>query len=68
MFPDRFSIVYLMIMILVSMLLHMMLGSNTTTLSVFVPSLLSGFVGQPIKKWDDKIIAGVLLDTGDNCI
>ena len=35
-FPDHFSVFYLMLIILVGMLLHMVLGSNTTTLSVIV--------------------------------
>lgn len=38
-FPAEFSIPYLMLMVLVSMLLHMVLGSITTTLSVVVPGL-----------------------------
>lgn len=39
-FPAEFSVGYLMIMVLVSMLLHMILGSNTTTLSVAVPGMI----------------------------
>ncbi len=39
-FPAQFGIGYLMLMVLVSMLLHMMLGSNTTTLSVVVPGMM----------------------------
>lgn len=39
-FPERFSVGYLMLMIMVGMLLHMVLGSNTTTLSVIVPGLI----------------------------
>lgn len=39
-FPDHFSVFYLMLIILVGMLLHMVLGSNTTTLSVIVPGLV----------------------------
>lgn len=39
-FPTGFSVAYLMIMVLVSMLLHMILGSNTTTLSVAVPGMV----------------------------
>lgn len=38
--PDEFSVGYLMVMVLVGMLLHMVLGSNTTTLSVIVPGLM----------------------------
>lgn len=39
-FPEQFSVKYLWLMVLVGMLLHMMLGSNTTTLSVVVPGLM----------------------------
>ena len=39
-FPAEFSARYLFVMILVSMLLHMILGSNTTTLSVVVPGMM----------------------------
>lgn len=39
-FPAEFSLRYLFVMILVSMLLHMILGSNTTTLSVVVPGMM----------------------------
>ena len=38
--PETFSVWYLMVMVLVGMLLHMVLGSNTTTLSVIVPGLM----------------------------
>jgi len=39
-FPDHFSVWGLMLMVLVGMMLHMVLGSNTTTLSVIVPGLI----------------------------
>lgn len=39
-FPAGFSVGYLLVMVLVSMLLHMILGSNTTTLSVAVPGMI----------------------------
>lgn len=39
-FPTGFSVGYLTVMVLVSMLLHMILGSNTTTLSVAVPGMV----------------------------
>lgn len=39
-FPGQFSVRYLLIMVFVSMLIHMMLGSNTTTLSVVVPGMM----------------------------
>lgn len=39
-FPETFSVRYLLIMVFVVMLLHMMLGSNTTTLSVVVPGMM----------------------------
>lgn len=39
-FPKEYSTLYVVIMIASSMLLHMMLGSNTTTLSVVIPGLL----------------------------
>jgi len=38
--PKEFSVWYLLMMVLVGMLLHMVLGSNTTTLSVIVPGLI----------------------------
>lgn len=39
--PDHFSPLYAMIVVLSSMALHMLLGSNITTLSVVVPALMS---------------------------
>ena len=39
-FPENFSVGYMFVMVFVSMLLHMILGSNTTTLSVVVPGLV----------------------------
>lgn len=39
-FPARFSPCYLLVMVLVTMLLHMILGSNTTTLSVVIPGMM----------------------------
>ncbi len=39
-FPDGFSTEYALIMIGISMALHMILGSNTTTLSVVVPGMM----------------------------
>lgn len=39
-FPTKFSLLYICVMILITMLLHMILGSNTTTLSVVIPSLM----------------------------
>lgn len=39
-FPSEFSVWYLMVMVFVNMLLHMILGSNTTTLSVAVPGMM----------------------------
>lgn len=39
-FPAEFSTGYLLIMIAICMVLHMILGSNTTTLSVVVPGLI----------------------------
>lgn len=38
-FPSHFSVLYLLVMTFVVMALHMVLGSNTTTLSVVVPGL-----------------------------
>lgn len=37
--PDRASTAYLLIIPLIAMIMHMLLGSNTTTLSVVIPSL-----------------------------
>lgn len=39
-FPTKFSLLYIYVMILTTMLLHMILGSNTTTLSVVIPGLM----------------------------
>lgn len=39
-FPDEFSWKYLLILVFASMVLHMILGSNTTTLSVAVPGMI----------------------------
>lgn len=39
-FPTKFSLLYICVMILITMLLHMILGSNTTTLSVVIPGLM----------------------------
>src|SRR6056297_1107496 len=39
-FPGEFNLVYIFMIILVSMALHMILGSNVTTLSVVLPGLL----------------------------
>lgn len=38
--PQSFSVGYLLLMVLIGMALHMLLGSNTTTLSVIVPGLV----------------------------
>ena len=38
-FPKEFSVGYLFLMMLVAMLLHMLLGSITTTISVVIPGL-----------------------------
>ncbi|MDP3386853.1 MAG: anion permease [Eubacteriales bacterium] len=50
-FPDSFSIKFIMIVILTAVSLHMILGSNVTTMSVVVPGLLimgSGLVNVEI--------------------
>lgn len=39
-FPTEFSSLYICMMILITMMLHMLLGSNTTTLSVVIPGLI----------------------------
>lgn len=39
-FPEEFSVMYLLLMVFVTMVLHMVLGSNTTTLSVVVPGMM----------------------------
>lgn len=39
-FPSEYSLYYLAVMMLVAMLMHMVLGSNTTTLSVVIPGLI----------------------------
>ena len=44
-FPSRFSVGYAALVLAVSMALHMLLGSNVTTMSVAVPGLMSVGVG-----------------------
>ncbi len=39
-FPSTFSIKYLLIILVITMIMHMILGSSVTTLSVVVPSLM----------------------------
>ena len=39
-FPQQLSVLYFLIMIFAGMALHMVLGSNTTTLSVIVPGMM----------------------------
>lgn len=39
--PQRFSLGYAAVVVLAAMVLHMLLGSNVTTLSVVVPALMS---------------------------
>jgi sodium-dependent dicarboxylate transporter 2/3/5 len=39
-FPDQYSLTYVAVMVLVSMGMHLMLGSNTTTMSVVLPGLI----------------------------
>lgn len=40
-FPSKFSNLYILIMIITTMALHMILGSNVTTISVVVPGLMT---------------------------
>jgi len=49
-FPDEFNFLYILMIIIVSMSLHMILGSNVTTLSVVLPGILliSSGVVEPI--------------------
>lgn len=50
-FPSTFSIKYALIIMITTMSLHMVLGSNITTMSVVIPSLVaisSGVVSNPI--------------------
>lgn len=50
-FPEGFSIGYVFVMIGISMALHMILGSNTTTLSVVVPGMIllcEQYVSSPV--------------------
>ena len=39
-FPDRYSLVYVAVTVLVAMAMHLILGSNMTTLSVIIPGLI----------------------------
>ncbi|MDR0390012.1 MAG: anion permease [Spirochaetaceae bacterium] len=50
-FPPEYSLLYAAILVLVCMVMHMILGSNTTTLSVVIPGLLvisAGRIAQPV--------------------
>ncbi len=40
-FPDTFSLPYILLVLAASILLHMLLGSNITTMSVVVPGLMT---------------------------
>lgn len=39
-FPAEYSLLYVVVMISIAMLMHMVLGSNTTTLSVVIPGFM----------------------------
>lgn len=41
MFPGRFGFAYLLVIIVITMCMHLVLGSNTTTLSVVLPALMA---------------------------
>lgn len=41
MFPQQFGTLYILVMILITMGMHLILGSNTTTLSVVLPALMT---------------------------
>ena len=41
MFPEQFSFAYLLVIIVITMCMHLVLGSNTTTLSVVLPALMA---------------------------
>ena len=41
MFPAQFGFLYLLVVILITMCMHLVLGSNTTTLSVVLPALMT---------------------------
>ncbi len=45
-FPETYSVGYFLVMVLVGMVMHLILGSNTTTLSVVVPGMLLLCAGQ----------------------
>lgn len=40
-FPAQFGLVYVLVMVLITMGMHLVLGSNTTTLSVVLPGLMA---------------------------
>ncbi len=52
-FPDSLGIYYILTMVLVAMTMHMILGSNTTTLSVVIPGLI--IIGKNIVS-DDLVV------------
>lgn len=41
MFPEQFGFAYLLVIIFITMCMHLILGSNTTTLSVVLPALMA---------------------------
>ena len=41
MFPEEFGFTYLLVIIIITMCMHLVLGSNTTTLSVVLPALMA---------------------------
>lgn len=41
MFPEQFGFAYLLVIIVITMCMHLVLGSNTTTLSVVLPALMA---------------------------
>ncbi|WIV10426.1 SLC13 family permease [Proteiniborus sp. MB09-C3] len=40
-FPDDFNLIYMLIVVLISLILHMIIGSNVATMSVVIPGILA---------------------------
>lgn len=45
-FPDDFNLIYMLIIVLISLILHMIIGSNVATMSVVIPGILAISAGE----------------------
>jgi len=56
-FPDEFSLFYILLILVCTVVLHMLLGSNVTTMSIVVPGMMSVCAGMV----SEKILVFVIL-------